>query len=166
MSISGLWKADLFLGKTDSDKWVGTTVKINEAHLQHAPGLRIGIVPCRQGKSDSVRRDDDRNLVICPLPYDGAFMEVFYQAWAIVKQFMYADARLPDEVYLPRQPDWQVCRFLEERRGFPVLDVIEALRVLAQPSLLKPDTKLDVVKYEKGNFGGTGGIIAPIPRNV
>ncbi len=28
-SIRGLWKADLFLGKPESDKWVGTTVKIN-----------------------------------------------------------------------------------------------------------------------------------------
>lgn len=32
-SINGLWKADLFLGNRDSDRWVGTTVKINPTHL-------------------------------------------------------------------------------------------------------------------------------------
>lgn len=33
-SISGLWRADLFLGSPDADRWVGTTVKINRAHLE------------------------------------------------------------------------------------------------------------------------------------
>ena len=32
-SISGLWKADLFLGMVDTDRWVGTTVKINPRRL-------------------------------------------------------------------------------------------------------------------------------------
>lgn len=27
-SINGLWKADLFVGKSEPDKWVGTTVKL------------------------------------------------------------------------------------------------------------------------------------------
>lgn len=78
-SISGLWKADLFVGFTDEDKWVGTTVKINPDHLEAAQGLRIGIVPAQQGRSDRIRRDEGRNLIICPLPYDGAFVETFYR---------------------------------------------------------------------------------------
>jgi hypothetical protein len=129
-SISGLWKADLFLGRPAADQWVGTTVKINQDHLQHARGLRIGIVPCRQGRTDNVVRDDTKNLIVCPLPHDGAFMEVFYQGWAIVQQFLRADAQMPGEVYLPRAADRQVCRYLEERREYPVVQVLEALQPL------------------------------------
>ena len=55
LSIKGLWKADLFFGFQDTDRWVGTTVKINPHQLEGAPGLRIGIVPVRQGMSDIVR---------------------------------------------------------------------------------------------------------------
>lgn len=43
-SIRGLWKADLFLGSTEQDHWVGTTVKINPAQLEPAPGLRKEVV--------------------------------------------------------------------------------------------------------------------------
>lgn len=35
-SINGLWKADLFVGKTEPDKWIGTTVKINPSQLEAA----------------------------------------------------------------------------------------------------------------------------------
>lgn len=138
-SIRGLWKADLFLGRGDSDRWVGTTVKINEAQLEGARGLRIGIVPTRQGRSDAPRRDDLRNLVICPLAYDGSFMEIFYRGWGIVKQFIAADAQVPREVFLPLPADRQVAKLLAERRDFPVVDVIEALAPLAQPQLLQTD---------------------------
>ena len=48
-SIRGMWKADLVVGYQESDRWVGTTVKINPSALEGAPGLRIGIVPTRQG---------------------------------------------------------------------------------------------------------------------
>jgi hypothetical protein len=40
-SVSGLWKADLFLGATDTDRWVGTSVKINRAHLEPVRGLSL-----------------------------------------------------------------------------------------------------------------------------
>lgn len=103
-SISGLWKADLFVGYTDSDRWVATTVKINPSHLEGARGLRIGIVPAREGATDVVRKDEARNLVICPLPHDGAFMQVFYQGWVVVQQFIAADAYVPKEVFLPPVP--------------------------------------------------------------
>jgi hypothetical protein len=73
-SISGPWKADLFVGFSDSDRWVGTTVKINPANLEGAAGLRIGIVPTRQGRDDRIRHDEAKNLVICPLRHDGDFM--------------------------------------------------------------------------------------------
>lgn len=74
-SLDGLWKADLFLGDPNSEKWVGTTVKINPSNLSPARGLRVGLVPAVEGKSDRVRIDEKKNLVICPVPYDGAFVE-------------------------------------------------------------------------------------------
>ncbi|KZM78754.1 MULTISPECIES: hypothetical protein [Cellulosimicrobium] len=139
-SIGGLWKADLFLGNSDSDKWVGTTVKINQSALVGARGLRVGLVPTSQGSSDAVRKDDRRDLVICPVPYDGAFVETFYMAWEVVTAFIYADAQLPKEVDLPRPAARQVARYLADRRQFPVVEVIEALKKLAQPELLKTET--------------------------
>ncbi len=70
-SISGLWRADLFLGSVEMDYWVGTTVKINPTGLQGDRGLRVGVVPASRGKSDLITMDDRRNLVVCPLPYGG-----------------------------------------------------------------------------------------------
>jgi len=80
-SISGLWKADLFFGTTDADRWLGTSLKINPTQLEGARGLRIGIVPAMQGKSDKVYLDDKKNIMVCPIPYDGSFMELFYTSW-------------------------------------------------------------------------------------
>lgn len=135
-SINGLWKADLFMGCTDSDRWVGTTVKINPKQLEGANGLRVGIVPSTQGKSDRITVDQAKNLVVCPLPYDGAFMEVFYYGWGIVQQFLQADANLPREASLPTPSHRQVARELASRREFRVLEVVEALGAIAQPQLL------------------------------
>ena len=44
-SISGVWKADLFVGISAQDRWLATTIKINRAKLEAAQGLRIGIIP-------------------------------------------------------------------------------------------------------------------------
>lgn len=162
-SINGLWKADLFVGRTDPDQWVGTTVKINPRQLEGARGLRLAIVPSQQGKNDAIRRDDVRNLIVAPVPYDASFMEVFYQGWQIVTHFIHADAQVPKEVYLPRPADRQVCRFLEERRAFPVLDVIEALRPMAQPHLLETKEEALEIDLRKGESSDTGLIVAPVP---
>lgn len=167
-SISGLWKADLFVGHTDSDRWVGTTVKINQDHLEGAQGLRIGIVPTRQGSSDAVRRDHKRNLVICPLPHDEAFMEVFYRGWSVVQQFIAADARLPKEVALPMPAERQVARELESRRDFPVVDVIAALAALAQPELLETEGRsVEIVKPKPSLLATeTEAVVAPMARGI
>lgn len=135
-SISGLWKADLFLGNRDTDRWVGTTVKINRSHLEGAPGLRIGIVPSQYGRGDQIVYDCNKNLVICPLPYDGAFMEIFYSAWWIVKCFIDADAKMPRPESLPVGSHRMVAQLLEQRRDFPVLDVVSSLVSMAQSGLL------------------------------
>lgn len=167
-SISGLWKADLFVGHSDTDRWVGTSVKINPDHLEGARGLRIGIIPVREGAKDSVRLDEMRNLVICPLPHDGAFMEVFYQGWGVVKQFMAADAHVPREPFLPRAPERQVARYLYDRRDFPVVQVIEALAPLAQPELLQTQQQNAALinRRETQQRVETGAVVAPIPAPV
>ncbi|MEE5107214.1 hypothetical protein V2J92_21960 [Pseudomonas alliivorans] len=136
-SIAGLWKADLFLGNRDSDRWVGTTVKINRAHLEGAPGLRIGIVPAQYGRGDGIKMDDGKNLVVCPLPYDAAFMEIFYSAWVIVQSFLHADAKVPAPAFLPLGSHRIVAQLLEQRREFSVLEVVDSMGPIAQPGLLQ-----------------------------
>jgi hypothetical protein len=135
-TINGLWKADLFIGNPDSEKWVGTTVKVNQAHLEGAQGLRIGIYP-RVNPRDVPRKDDDLNLVRLPLPYDAAFMELFYKSFYLVRAFLNADARVPKPIQLPDAEDRFVTQELEARRDFPVLAVIEVIRDMAQRNLLK-----------------------------
>jgi len=166
-SISGLWKADLFTGCNDSDKWIGTTLKINRDHLEGARGLRLGIVPTQQGDSDQVEKDESRNLVVCPLPYDHSFMQVFYQAWEVVVQFFKADSRIPQEVNLPRPAARQVAQFLQDRRRFPVVDVIDALSPLAQPQLLRTeDREISLKETRSFETTTTTALIAPIAKEI
>ncbi|AEB47987.1 hypothetical protein [Micromonospora maris] len=164
-SISGLWRADLFLGSPSTDYWVGTTVKINPATLQGDRGLRIGVIPASQGKSDKIRKDEKRNLILCPLPYDGSFVETFYLAWEVVTAFLAADAQVPKEVALPRPAARTVARYLADRREFPVLDVVEALDTLAQPELLQTETTAAGVILSGGTSSvvETTSVLAPAP---
>lgn len=135
-SISGIWKADLFLGNQETDAWVGTTVKISEKFLQPANGLRIGIYP-RGGAKDVPRKDDSLNLIRLPLPYDGEFMEVFYKSFFLVRAFLRSDAKIPKPVDLPDAEDRLISEQLESRRQFAVLDVAEAIEAIAQPDLIE-----------------------------
>jgi hypothetical protein len=165
-SINGLWKADLFLGTTDGDRYVGTTVKINHQHLESANGLRVGIVPASHEKSDRVRRDDKRNLIVCPLPYDQSFMEIFFNGWGIVQQVIHADAEMPTEVKLPVSAHRHVAKELVTRREYPVLEVIEALRPIAQPELLRTDeSRQSQTSLREGQIL-LDGLISPVPRTV
>jgi hypothetical protein len=164
-SISGLWRADLFLGSPDTDRWVGTTVKINRADLQGGSGLRVAVVPANEGRSDKIYKDDQRNLVVCPLPYDGGFVETFYKAWEVVTQFLAADAQVPKEVALSRPPARTVARYLADRREFPVVDVIDALLPLSQPELLvtAPSTADIILSGGNSQTVETTSILAPTP---
>ncbi|WP_219468797.1 hypothetical protein [Nonomuraea rhizosphaerae] len=164
-SISGLWRADLFLGHSDTDSWVGTTVKINPSGLKGYPGLRVGVVPANQGGSDAIRKDDARNLVICPMPYDGSFVETFYMAWEVVTAFLEADAQVPKEVSLPRPAARTVARYLADRREFPVVDVVEALQALSQPELLQTQTSSAGLILSGGTSDvvQTTSVLAPHP---
>lgn len=161
-SISGLWKADLFLGHTDMDKWVGTSVKINPVDLAPVRGLRVGVVPVKSGKSDAPFKDEQKNLVVCPLLHDGSFMETFYSGWRIVQAFINAKATMPKEVVLPRPPEREVARALYERRKYPVVEVIEALGVFAQPHLLQTNTKDAKIVLTRGTEVETQAVLAPV----
>ena len=163
-SINGLWKADLFVGFADTDRWVGTSVKINPRDLEEAAGLRIGIVPVRQGASDRVRKHETKNLVIRPLHHDADFMQTFYEGWRIVQAFLKADGRVPREVELPRPVDREVARILEERREFPVQDVVEAIAMFGQPELLQTDDRQAELFALRGATE-TDTIVAPFARD-
>lgn len=139
-SISGLWKADLFVGDTGQDNWVGTSVKVNAGDLKAEPGLRVGIVPTRQGKNDQVRREDTKNIVVCPIPYDDSFMQLFYAGWRIVQQFMAADAQLPNEDRLPLPHEREVARSLAMRRESTIVAVVEVLEAESQRRLIESST--------------------------
>jgi hypothetical protein len=162
-SIRGLWKADLFVGYTDVERWVATTVKINPKELEGAAGLRIGIVPTKQGGKDVIRKDDSKNLVICPLHYDQDFMETFYEGWRIVQAFIDADGQMPREVSLPRPAHREVAKILVERRDYPVVDVVDAVKAFSQPSLLYTDDRQVDTTTLKGQTN-TDLVIAPISR--
>ncbi len=165
-SISGLWKADLFLGNADAEGWVGTSVKVNVADLRAEKGLRVGIVPTRQGRRDRVVKDEQRNLIVCPLPYDGSYMELFFAGWRIVQQFVAADARLPREDALPLPHERQVARELEMRRDATLVRAVEVLEVQAQPGLIRTSEQRVQVSTERaGNAEAIAdSILAPMPR--
>lgn len=163
-SIRGLWKADLFLGSTELDHWVGTTVKINPSQLEPARGLRVAIVPSLAGRSDGIRLDEQKNLVVCPMPHDGSFMQVFYEGWRIVQALCERDFHMPREVDIPNPTHREVARIFVERRDFPMADVIEATRKFAQPELLVTSTEVvSNVPFAAGVPPGTSTIITPFP---
>lgn len=167
-SISGLWKADLFVGFPDEERWLATSVKINRSLLEGARGLRIGIVPTKQGKSDAVYRDEDKNLIVCPLHHDQDFMQIFYEGFRVVQAFVASDAHVPKEAMLPSPIEREVARILEERREFPVLEVIDAIRPFGQPELLHTDeTRGDLTELSKGGGGPLLDLmVAPMPKTI
>lgn len=162
-SINGLWKADLFFGSTDADRWLGTTLKINAKQLEGAKGLRVGIVPATQGASDKIYKDNNKNLIVCPIPYDGSFMELFYTGWRIVQQFIHADAKVPQPVALPAPADRQVAKELEMRRDYPIVDVIAALEAQSQTDLLSATEKdVDATTKREGDSVLNDLVISPV----
>ena len=151
-SIKGLWKADLFLGNSQENRWVGSTLKINPDQLEGAAGLRIGVFPERtRGERPSI--DTGKNLVLLPLPYNASFMEYFYESFILIKTFIGADAKLPKPVALPDSDDRFIAEEFEKRRLFPVLDVIDAMKPLGQVNLLSTAVE---------ESEGSNSMIAPI----
>ncbi len=165
-SISGVWRADLFLGMTDSDRWVATSVKSNAARLEGARGLRVGIVPASETETDAPYMDERRNLAVCPLLHDGNFMQLFYEGWQVVQTFLAADAHLPSEAALPRPPMRQVARMLDDRRAYPVVEVVGGLAPLAQPELLDTQEQQVEVVLTREAAVEVQTILAPEARRL
>lgn len=44
--------------------------KINPSQLEGAKGLRLALIPADHGKSDKIYKNEAKNLIVCPLPYD------------------------------------------------------------------------------------------------
>jgi hypothetical protein len=95
-------------------------------------------------------------------------MEVFYQGWVVVQQFIAADANVPSEVRLPRLAERQVARYLADRREFGVLDVLDALGPLSQPELLMTqEHQAELIsRREVASEIETGAVVAPIARGT
>lgn len=164
-SIQGLWKADLFLGSTVPDHWVGTSIKINPRALEGAPGLRIAIVPSTQSPSDAIRRDDQKNLVICPLPHDFSFMQTFYDGMRVVQALVARDFDLPSLAELPNPLEREVARIYSERREFPIQEVLDAVGIFAQPHLLETAPEnVSAIAFESTKPADTSTALGPIPR--
>ena len=163
-SIQGLWKADLFLGVTKTDHWVGTTIKINPRALEAGAGLRIAIVPTSSGRSDAIRRDEQKNLVVCPLPHDYNFMQTFHEGMRIVQVLVARDFNMPADAELPNPMHREVARIYVERREFMVQEVLDAVALFAQPELLDTSTEqLTSVGFDSPRGAETSTLLAPIP---
>lgn len=146
-SISGLWQADLFLGSPSAEQWVGTTLKVNKEELKAAPGLRVGVYP--SSTKEGPKKDSDKNLILCPLPYRSDFMVLFGASFQIAKQLMHANGGMPKAPALVYEDDLAVAEWLSDRRKYPVMAILEALHPLMQPGLIKADAAGDVVAAVK-----------------
>jgi hypothetical protein len=156
-SIRGLWRTDLFVGCSGPDRWVATTLKTNADALEADAGIRIGIYPERR-HGELPTWDDAKNLILCPLPYNGAFVELFYQSFFIVKALLSEDARLPPPWQLPSSDDRFVAQELVARRAFPVVGILEALGRFAQPELIDETFAGDVTDESIA-------AVAPVPND-
>ncbi|HEV2372227.1 MAG TPA: hypothetical protein VGS19_08665 [Streptosporangiaceae bacterium] len=164
-SIRGLWKAELFLGGGNLDQWVSTRVYANPRDVRAVRGLQIAIVPNATGYPDVVKLDEQKNVVICPLPYDGSFIKVFYEGWRIVQALCARNFRAGDRFDAQDPVTREVTRMFVERREFPILDVVEAVRKFGQPELLTSTREVvSNVPFETTADLTTSTIITPIAR--
>jgi hypothetical protein len=164
-SIRGLWKTELFLGSAELDRWAAASVNVTVPRLAAAREPRIAVIPSVAGHSDAVRLDEQRNLVICPVPHDGSFVRIFYEGWRIVQRLCAGNFEMPSKADIPSPAHREVARIFVERREFPIPDVIEAIRKFAQPELLTSSVEIvSNVPFETLAAPATSTIITPIAR--
>jgi hypothetical protein len=163
-SIRGLWKADLFLGAPEREHWVGTTIKIRPGRLEAAAGLRIAIVPAGTQKTDLVRVDEQKQLVVCPIPHDYSFMQTFHEGMRIVQVLCARDFKTPMEAELPSPQHREVARAYVERRQYPVQEVLDAMKLFAQPQLLQASLEeLSSDTFDSVAAASTTTMVGPVP---
>ncbi len=161
-SIRGLWKADLFLGSSEPDHWVGTTVKYNPSQLEAASGLRVAIVPTQSGRSDAIRFDEAKNLVVCPIPHDASFMQTFHEGWRVAQALCETDFEMPKDVDIPNPLHREAARVFAERRDFAIGEVIQATEKFAQPHLLETKTEhVATASFQATDEPDTRTIVGP-----
>jgi hypothetical protein len=164
-SIRGLWKTELFLGSTDRDQWVSAGVHMNPSSLRAAKAPRIAIIPNVPGHSDAVKLDEQKNVVTCPVPYDGSFIRIFNEGWRVVQALCASDFEMPSASDIPSPVHREVARIFVERREFPIADVLEAIRMFAQPGLLTSSTGVvPNVPFGTTALPATSVMITPIAR--
>ena len=155
LSIRGIWKADLFIGGPHTHQWVGTTLKVRKEDLESASGLRIAMYP-EPSNRESPKLDEERNLVLCPLPYGGEFMQLFGASFQILKQIIHSRGVQPSRVQLVYEDDQIVAKWLVDRKQFPVLEIIQALEPIQQKDLI--EQRVEEVPSSKSNVE----MVAPI----
>jgi len=164
-SIRGLWKTELFLGSADLDQWVSAGVHMSLAPLAAAKSPQIAIIPSMAGHSDAIRFDEQKNAVICPVPHDGSFIQIFHEGWRIVQALCARDFETPSPADIPSPLHREVARIFSERREFPIMEVVEATRKFAQPGLLTSSTEVvSNVPFGTTAAAATSTIITPIAR--
>jgi hypothetical protein len=164
-SIRGLWKTELFLGSADRDQWVSAGIHMSSPPPDAVRAPRIAIVPAMTGHSDAVRRDEQNNTVICPVPHDGSFIQIFHEGWQIVQALCASDFEMPEPSDIPSPVHREVARIFVERRKFPVTEVIQATRMFAQPGLLTSSTEVVTnVSFGTTAAPATSTMITPIAR--
>jgi hypothetical protein len=164
-SIRGLWKTELFLGSADRDQWVSAGIHVTPPPLQAAKAPRIVIVPSMTGHSDAIRLDEQKNTVICPVPHDGSFIQIFHEGWQIVQALCASDFAVPSPPDIPSPVHREVARIFAERREFPTMEVVQATRKFAQPGLLTSSTDVvSNVPFETTALPATSTMITPIAR--
>lgn len=164
-SISGLWKSDLFLGDPAPDHWVGTTVKTNVSKLEGAIGLRVAIVPAVADKSDAIYLDEKRNLIVCPMPYDGSFVQVFYEGRRVVQALLSSDFKEPKPGVLTTNAEREVARMWIARQSLTVGEALDAMETFQQQGLLhRKDQKIATIAVdEEPTQEPSATLIAPFP---
>jgi hypothetical protein len=162
-SIRGRWKTELFLGS--ADKWVSASVNVGRRLPTAARELRIAVIPAEAGHSDAVVLDDEKNVVVCPIPRDGTFMRVFHDGWKIVQNLCMRNFDMPSDADIPSPLHREVARIFAERREFPIMEVVEATRKFAQPGLLTISTEIvSNIPFGTSATSATSTIITPIAR--
>jgi len=134
-SIRGLWRADLFVGSPNTNQWIGTTLKINKDQLVGDIGLRVGMYPEKK-KGEKPVYNEKLNLIMCPLPYDGLFMEMFYKSFFIIRAIVGSDCNMPKPIDLPDSGDRLIAGELIKIKEYPAVEVIDAIRRKGQPNLV------------------------------
>lgn len=117
------------------------------------------------GHSDAVRKDEQKNTVICPVPHDGSFIQIFHEGWQIVQALCASDFEMPEPSDIPSPVHREVARIFVERRKFPIMEVIQAARMFAQPGLLTSSTEVVTnVSFATTAAPATSTMITPIAR--